>query len=66
MWPVFHPCLSLFRWLFIGQWDFCLSIIPIHALCLSQCNPLPCTSLVSPHPVLFNSFQCVVFCLVPT
>jgi hypothetical protein len=43
-WSVFHSCPSLFRSLFIVHWDFCLGTIPINTLCLSQCNPLHCTS----------------------
>jgi hypothetical protein len=39
VWPVFHSCLC-FRCLFIVQWDFCLGIIPVHALWVSQCKPL--------------------------
>jgi hypothetical protein len=63
VWPVFHSCPLLFRWLFVGQWDFWLCIISVHALCLSQCNPLNiCTS--SPFPlicVVFSMFPCVLF-----
>jgi hypothetical protein len=53
-WPVFHSCPSLFRCLLVVQWDFCLGFIPVHALYLSQCNPLHCTSSPFPHPVLFH------------
>jgi hypothetical protein len=38
---VLHSCPSLFRFLFIVQWDFCLGILPVHALCLSQYNSPP-------------------------
>jgi hypothetical protein len=43
--------LSLFRCLFAVQWDFCLGIIPVHALCVNQCNPLS-TALPHPFPLL--------------
>jgi hypothetical protein len=48
-WPVFHSCPSLLRCLFIVQWDFCLGIIPVYVLCLSQSNhpPLHFLALVS-------------------
>jgi hypothetical protein len=64
VWPVFHSCPSLFR--FIVQWDFCLSIIPILALYLSQRKPPPLYFLVPfPHSVLCRSFQCFLV-FVPT
>jgi hypothetical protein len=51
VWPAFHSYPSLFRCLFVLQWDFCLGIIPVHVLCLSQSNPsstaLPCPFLLS-------------------
>jgi hypothetical protein len=60
-WPVFH---SYSLCLYVVQWNFCLGIIPLHALCLGQCNPLHFLPLF-PHPVLFNSFQSVSLYLVP-
>jgi hypothetical protein len=54
VWPISHSCPSLFS--FFGQRDFCLNIIPVHALCLSQCNPHYCTPSPFPHPLLFNTF----------
>jgi hypothetical protein len=61
LWLIFHSRPSLFKCLFIFQWDFCLGIIPVHALCLSQCNPLHCTS--SPFPPILcclTVFPCVL------
>jgi hypothetical protein len=46
---------------------FCLGILPVHALCLSQSSPLHCTSSpFSSYLVLFSGFQWVSLCLVPT
>jgi hypothetical protein len=64
VWPIFYSCISLFRCLFNGQWNFCLGIIPVHALCLFQCNPSPLHFLVLlPYPVLtvFSLFPCILF-----
>jgi hypothetical protein len=65
-WPLFHSCPLLFR--FVGQWDFCLSIIPIHTLCLSQCYPQPLHFLtIFPYPVFCVLFlhRCDVFHYYP-
>jgi hypothetical protein len=40
-WPVLYSCPSLFRCLFIVQWDFCLGILPISILRLSEYNSRP-------------------------
>jgi hypothetical protein len=62
VWPVLHSCLSLFWCLFIVQGDFCLGILLANVLCISQSNPLHCTSLLFPPcSVLFSLFQCVLF-----
>jgi hypothetical protein len=66
-WPFFHSCPSLFGCLFVGQWGFCLGFIPVNALCLSQCNPLHCTSWPFPFylccSTVFSVFHCVWFLL---
>jgi hypothetical protein len=63
-WPVSHSCPSLFRCRVILQWDFCLDIIPVLALCLSltslhytflPLSPILCCSTV------FSMFLCVLF-----
>jgi hypothetical protein len=66
VWPGLHFCLSLFRSLFIVQWDFCLGILPVNVLSLSQSN-LPLL-LPQPFPTILycSSFQCVLLHLVPT
>jgi hypothetical protein len=46
---------SFFRCLFIVQWNFCLGIIPVYVLCLSQYNP---TSIALSHLLL------PLFCVV--
>jgi hypothetical protein len=61
VWPVFHSCPSLFRCLFIVQWDFCLGIVPVHALCLSQYNPLHCISFPFPLSCLVEQFSVCFF-----
>jgi hypothetical protein len=61
VWPVLHSCLSLFWCLFIVQGDFCLGILLANVLCISQSNPLHCTSLLFP-PVLCCSAFFSVFC----
>jgi hypothetical protein len=65
--PVLCSCPSLFRCLFIVQWEFCLSLLPVNITCLSQ-SSLPSLVFLTlfPHPVLFSSFQCVSLCLIPT
>jgi hypothetical protein len=52
VWSILHSCPPLFRCVFIVQWDFCLGISPVHALCLSQSNSLHCTSSPFP-PILY-------------
>jgi hypothetical protein len=47
VWPILRSC-PMFRCLFIVQCDFCLDIIPVNVLCISQSKPLHCTS--SPFP----------------
>jgi hypothetical protein len=63
-WPILHFCPSLFRFLFMVQWNFYFDILPINVLCISQSDPFHCTSSpFFPYPVLFNSFQSfLVFC----
>jgi hypothetical protein len=63
-WPVWYSCPSLLKYMLVVQWGFCLGILPVNILGLSLSN---CSSsLFSPSPVLFNSFQCVSLCLVST
>jgi hypothetical protein len=59
-------CFSIFqqfRWLFIVQWDFCLDIISVHALCLSHVAPPQHFLTFSLHSVLtvISVFPCVLF-----
>jgi hypothetical protein len=64
VWPVLCSCPSLFRCLLVVQWNFCLGILSLDTLCLSQDNPLPLFFLaLSPYLVLFNSFQVFPCCL---
>jgi hypothetical protein len=56
LWPAFYSSSSLFRCLSVDQWDFCLGIISLHTLCLSQCNPTPLYFLI-PFPL-----SCVNIC----
>jgi hypothetical protein len=66
-WPLLHFRPSLCKCLLIFQWGFCLGILSVNTLCLNQSNPLHYTfSSFSLYPVLFNSFQCVLLCLVLT
>jgi hypothetical protein len=61
LWPIVHSCPSLLSCLFIIQWDFCIDIIPIHALCLSQCNSPPLHFLIlSPIHVVQQFSVCFV------
>jgi hypothetical protein len=64
-WPVLHPCPSLFKCLLIVRCEFCLGILPVNILCLSQSNSLHYFS--SPFPLtlycstVFGVFCCVLF-----
>jgi hypothetical protein len=60
VWPVLCSCPSLFKYLFVVQWNFCLGVLPVNTLCWSQSNLLHCTFSPFPPELLFNSFQCVL------
>jgi hypothetical protein len=64
-WPVLYSHTSWFRCLFVVQWKFCIGILPVNFLCLSQSPPLLFLTLF-PHPVLFNSLQRVSLYPLPT
>jgi hypothetical protein len=56
----FYSCSSLFRYL------LCSGIFGCTYTMLNL-NPPPLHFLILfPYPVLFNSFQCISLCLVPT
>jgi hypothetical protein len=55
--------LSFVKCLFIGQWDFCLCIIFIHALCLRQFNH-PSSTFAHPFPPFCFFKLCSAYFLV--
>jgi hypothetical protein len=63
-WPVLSSCAPLFWCLFVVQWDFCLNILSVNILCLSQSNPVHYSSPFSPILcclTVFSMFSCVLF-----
>jgi hypothetical protein len=65
-WPVLHSYPSLFVPVHCSV-EFCLGILPVNILYFNQSNPLYYSSSpISLYPLLFNSFQCISLCLVPT
>jgi hypothetical protein len=66
-WPILHSCLSLFGCLFVVQWDFCLGIISVHVLCLSQSSHPPLHFLtLSPILYCLTVFIVAFLCLIAT
>jgi hypothetical protein len=62
---LFFICPPMFRCLFIVQWDFCLSIIPVHALCLHQSKSPPLLFFtISPFFVV-EQFTVCFLCFIP-
>jgi hypothetical protein len=66
VWLVFYFYPSLFRCLFVVQLDFCPGFIPVMRCAWVDVTPSTAPPHTFPHPVLFNSFQQVSVCLVPT
>jgi hypothetical protein len=52
----FFSCSSLFWYLFVVQWDFCLGVIPIMYCAWVNITLLHCTSLPFP-PILCQQFS---------
>jgi hypothetical protein len=58
-----HYCPSLFRCLFIVQWNFCLGILPVCIVLKLIYTPKLHFHTLFPHPMLFNSFHGFCFIL---
>jgi hypothetical protein len=69
----YYPLLNMTCFTFIVEvpvhctMGVCLGILPVNMLYRNQSNPFCYSSPpFSPYSVLFNSFQCISLCLVPT
>jgi hypothetical protein len=67
MWPLISvSCFSFLSFIVWVSIHWSVRILHVRPLCLSQCNSPPLQFLaLSPHPVLFNSFQHISLCLIP-